>query len=64
MRAVDSRNSTCRPDASFVNYRIMMVGFVPDVKETYYRLHFAEKLSPTTVTPVIIIIIIIIHYSP
>jgi len=42
----------------------MMVGFVPDVKETYYRLHFAEKLSPTTVTPVIIIIIIIIHYSP
>jgi hypothetical protein len=32
VRAVDSRNSACRPDASFANYRIMMLVFVPDVK--------------------------------
>jgi hypothetical protein len=42
----------------------MMLGFVPDVKKTYYLLHFTEILSPTTVTPVIIIIIITMHYLP
>ena len=41
----------------------MMLGFVPDVKKTYYRLHSAEMLSPTTVTPVIIITIILHYFS-
>ena len=32
VRAVVSRNSACRPDANFATYRIMTLGFVPDVK--------------------------------